>query len=289
MIVLKAVYGIIVVVVAAYAVDTAFTAILLLIKRCYVRSNKAKLVEEIKEVNVSLLKISEEQIRGDLLVITKQLEEVIMQKLINEKSLTDLLATTAKKEDYDEFIDVLTPVLKDLYKNYQFQLFCPTPDDLQSGYAIRFQIFRMDMDEDYNKLFRMAIDKGMTERDITLTFYDYVKEGNLIDLGDAEVMLLGTGISSILSGADLDIYITFMPKKYKEKKEAYEAKLAEEKAEQEKEKEAYMEQRNKTFETLTEATEVLSNLTKEIKEELPEKTEELEEVFEEVRDLYGKV
>lgn len=289
MVILKAIYGIIVVVTAAYAVDAALSTIILLIKRCHIRQSKIRLVEDFKEVNVSLLKISKEQIREELLSVTTQLEEVIMQKLINEKSLTELLNVTATQEDYDEFIGVLTPVLKDLYKNYQFQLFSPTPDDLQSGYAIRFQVFRMDMDEDYNKLFRMAIDKGMTERDITLTFYEYVKEGNLIDLGDAEVTLLGTGISSILSGADLDIYVSFMPKEYKEKKEAYEAKLAEEKEAQEKEKEEYMVQRNKTFNTLTEATDVLARLTEEVKEVLPEKTEELEETFEEVRDLYGKV
>lgn len=257
--------------------------------RMYLSLGQRKLQREYSELKKDAAEALKEKLRLEVLKFTETLEESILEKITNKKTLTELLHVTATEEDYDLFVADLIPALKDLYESYQFQLLKPTPGDYQSGYALGFQLFRVEMAEQYDRLFRLAIDKGMTEAGITKAFIRAVKAGDLIDLGDAVIVDHGTGVSSILTGDDLSIYVTFMTEEYKAKKEEVEAEQREKAEKEEAEKEAYLEQRKKTFETLTDATDVLAKLTEEVRQSIPEEVDALEEEFELVRDLYGKV
>ena len=208
-----------------------------------------------------------------------------MTKLENKKNLSELLITTATQEDYKEFVDALLPSLRDLYKSYQFQLLKPNPGDFVSGYALGFQLFRLEMEETYDYLFRLAIDKGMTEKGITLMFAEAVRNGELFDLGDVSIIDFGTGVSSILSGEDLRIYIAFATPEYMEKKAEAEAQAQTEREELKAKQEEMLAKREEAYDTLQEATDVLSRMTEEALEKFPE----LEEQYNTVRDLYSKV
>lgn len=223
--------------------------------------------------------------KKNLIQQIRTLEDVLLTKLENKKNLGELLVTTATQEDYKEFVDALLPSLKELYKSYQFQLLKPNPGDFVSGYALGFQLFRLEMEETYDYLFRLAIDKGMTEKGITLMFAEAVRNGELFDLGDVSIIDFGTGVSSILSGDDLRIYIAFATPEYMEKKAEAEAKAQAERDELKAKQEEMLAKREAAYDTLEEATDVLSRMTEEALEQFPE----LDEQYNVVRDLYSKV
>lgn len=260
---------------------------LFLIIECVTRHferKKQNLQEDALTIREEFLEVYATEKRN-LVQQIRTLEDVILTKLENKKNLSELLVTTATQDDYKEFVDALLPSLRDLYKSYQFQLLKPNPGDFVSGYALGFQLFRLEMEETYDYLFRLAIDKGMTEKGITLMFAEAVRNGELFDLGDVSIIDFGTGVSSILSGDDLRIYIAFATPEYMEKKAEAEAKAQAERDELKAKQEEMLAKREAAYDTLEEATDVLSRMTEEALEQFPE----LDEQYNVVRDLYSKV
>ena len=250
----------------------------------YFERKKQNLQEDALTIREEFLEVYATEKRN-LVQQIRTLEDVILTKLENKKNLSELLITTATQDDYKEFVDALLPSLRDLYKSYQFQLLKPNPGDFVSGYALGFQLFRLEMEETYDYLFRLAIDKGMTEKGITLMFSEAVKNGELFDLGDVSIIDFGTGVSSILSGEDLRIYIAFATPEYMEKKAEAEAKAQAEREELKAKQEEMLAKREEAYDTLEEATDILSRMTEEALEKFPE----LDEQYNVVRDLYSKV
>lgn len=284
------IYAIILIIAAHYLWISLMTVFDNFVFKVQYKLRQRKIETELDHVSRDVLELKKGQLRLDLLELAAIMEETIMEKFTNKKTLTELLQVTATEEDYKVFVKELLPLLDKLYKDYEFQLLKPTPDDFQSGYALGFQLFRMEMEETYDKLFRMAIDRGMTDAGITKEFLRAVKDGEFIDLGDAIISEVGTGVSTILTGEDLRIYVTFMTPEYKSKKDEHEAKIKEDLDKKKAEQEEYTEQRNKTYAALVDATDVLTSLTESVKEQIPgAPIEELEEEYELVRDLYGKV
>lgn len=260
---------------------------LFLIIECVTRHferKKQNLQEDALTIREEFLEVYATEKRN-LVQQIRTLEDVILTKLENKKNLSELLITTATQDDYKEFVDALLPSLRDLYKSYQFQLLKPNPGDFVSGYALGFQLFRLEMEETYDYLFRLAIDKGMTEKGITLMFSEAVKNGELFDLGDVSIIDFGTGVSSILSGEDLRIYIAFATPEYMEKKAEAEAQAQAEREELKAKQEEMLAKREEAYDTLQEATDVLSRMTEEALDKFPE----LDEQYNVVRDLYSKV
>ena len=250
----------------------------------YFERKKQNLQEDALTIREEFLEVYATEKRN-LVQQIRTLEDVILTKLENKKNLSELLITTATQDDYKEFVDALLPSLRDLYKSYQFQLLKPNPGDFVSGYALGFQLFRLEMEETYDYLFRLAIDKGMTEKGITLMFSEAVKNGELFDLGDVSIIDFGTGVSSILSGEDLRIYIAFATPEYMEKKAEAEAQAQAEREELKAKQEEMLAKREEAYDTLQEATDVLSRMTEEALDKFPE----LDEQYNVVRDLYSKV
>ena len=250
----------------------------------YFERKKQNLQEDALTIREEFLEVYATEKRN-LVQQIRTLEDVILTKLENKKNLSELLITTATQDDYKEFVDALLPSLRDLYKSYQFQLLKPNPGDFVSGYALGFQLFRLEMEETYDYLFRLAIDKGMTEKGITLMFAEAVRNGELFDLGDVSIIDFGTGVSSILSGEDLRIYIAFATPEYMEKKAEAEAQAQAEREELKAKQEEMLAKREEAYDTLEEATDVLSRMTEEALAKFPE----LDEQYNVVRDLYSKV
>lgn len=233
-----------------------------------------------KEVNKQRLKkVIEQEALVLIEVATNTLREmeIEMKEITNTKSLDQLLKTEATQEDYDAFVEEIATWTKELYKEYKFQLLQPGFEDYESGYAVVFQMFKEEKPELFENLFKQAIDKGLTDVQVNDTFVKLVKEGRVVDLGDVEIDEVGTGMSSILQGDDLRLFITFVTPEYKEKKEEVlkekeeKLKVAEEKREEANKKREY------AYATIVEASAVLKNMTEEAIKGNPELVEAYEE------------
>lgn len=130
----------------------------------------------------------------------------------NTQTLEELLLPRGTDEDYADFIGKLTKVVKKHYAEYQFLRQDPAPDDYENANCLVFQLFPDDFPEDYEYLFKLAIDKSLSEGEITRRFIQHVKDGEVLALGDVEVEDIGTGVSSIYQAQDLKVLISFTPK-----------------------------------------------------------------------------
>lgn len=238
--------------------------------RCKIR----ELEQEIKE--------GWEALSRDISSLNNQMRSNEMNKLVNKKTLTELLKTEAKEADYKEYAEALGTWVKELFEDYQFQLLKPAQDDLISGYALAFQIYRAEDPERFLELFKLAIDRGLTDEGINKAFVAYIQEGNVVDLGEAIISIEGTGTSSILRGDDLQIFISYETEEYKEKR--VEA-VAKQKEEADKHKEKVEKQRKlqeESYKILTEAGTILRQMSQKQLEENPEFIEQ----YKKVEELY---
>lgn len=237
------------------------------------RVNKEKLKRALEQEALKLVEVATKQIRE---------RELQMKTITNTKALNELLVHTATQEDYDNFVLDIAEWVGELYRDYKFQFLQPAEEDFESGYAVVFQMFRPEKPELFDNLFKLAIDRGLTDAEINETFVKLVKEGKVLELGDIEIDERGTGMSSILQGDDLRLFITFVTPEYKEKKEEI-LKEREEKLAVENEKRAEADKkREAAYRAIVEASAVLSNMTKEVVEQHPELTE----AYEEANKLY---
>lgn len=239
-------------------------------------------VEELKELKETieyLLEVNKELREGNQ--ITEGEDELIME-MKNKKSLTELLSVKAEREDYEEYVGYLVDWIKDLYENYSFQLLKPNPNDFQSGYAIGLQLFSGEKPEVFDKMFKLAISKGLRDDEVNKVFIEQLKEGKVIPLGDAVLSTSSTGVSTILRGEDLQVFISFETEEYKAKR--LEAEEADKKAreEQKEKQEAYIKQQKEIQKVLAEAASVLAQMTQEQLAENPE----FEEKYREVNGLF---
>lgn len=210
------------------------------------------------------------------------LEDTAIPVLVNEKNLEELLVDTATDADYQTFLDEIVWVVQDLYKNYQFLRQDPTPDDYNSGYYLAFQFIRGEYPEKYEKLFRLAIDRGLDPIKLNNLFVERAEKGEVLALGNAEVDSTQTGLSSILQGQDVRISITFAPKAYMEKKQElidarqkeYEEKLAEQ--------QEIAKQKDDALKSIRLAQVVLNNLVDEIAEK-----HDLQELVNQTKESMG--
>lgn len=234
------------------------------------------------EIAVSWIKIFNELDTETREIKPEKGKIVTMNKIENTKTLTGLLHTEPKEEDYKEYVDALVGWLKELYANYKFQLLKPNPDDFQSGYALLFQVFGGENPELFENLFKLAIDKGLKDDGINKEFVKQVKEGKLVELGGAIISPEETGSSSILRGDDLQVFIGFETAEYQEKRLE---KEAEDKAKQEEYKERQdkqMELQKESYKILTEAASVLKQMTQKQLEDNPDFVEQ----YDKVQELY---
>lgn len=131
----------------------------------------------------------------------------------NLLSLEDLVKQNDKLEDYEQYLDIVIKLIKEKYRTYRFLRVSPTHGDFNSGYFLSFTMTREDYPEDYEYLFRSAVSKGLTDQKINALFLDRVKAGEVLELGDVEIVE-GTAISPATQADDIMVNIVFMPREY---------------------------------------------------------------------------
>lgn len=246
----------------------------------YYQTNKQQkeLIEERKKVILKAIKELKSSVEDDM--NRKREEEEVMNRVVNEKSLTDLLVTEAVEADYKEYIAVLVGWIKDLYTNYDFQLLKPAPEDKNSGYAVMFQLFRGEKPEVFEQLFKLAIDRGLTDEAINKEFMKEIKAGEVVDLGDAIISIEGTGASSILRGEDIQVFISYETEAYKAEREEQERQDEAERKLFATKQDEYRKNQIEIQQILTEASAVLRQMTEKQLEDNPEFVEQVKKVKE---------
>lgn len=134
----------------------------------------------------------------------------------NKLNLEDLVLQNDNDEDYEDYLAVVTNLLRERYEKFRFLRISPTHGDYNSGYFLSFTITREQVPVEYEYLFRLAVSKGLTDSKINDLFYKAVKSGKVLPLGDVEIVV-GTGISPVTQADDLMANIVFMPRDYYEK------------------------------------------------------------------------
>lgn len=142
----------------------------------------------------------------------------------NTKTLEQLVNGVTKEEKdkaIDEFTNLLSKVTKRLYKSYQVLRLDPqTKEQRLYPHRLIFQSHISDelTSEEHNKMFKLAFDNNLTVFEINPVFRNKVKDGKVLELGNAVVT--ETSLGNILEGNTLSFSIEFMSKdNYEEKKQ----------------------------------------------------------------------
>lgn len=241
------------------------------------KKNSDRLFEKEKKEALTAITRLREEIEEDYL---KREEEKKLTKVENKKSLTELLKIEATEEDYQEYMTILSDWIKELYTNYDFQLLKPEPGDVKSGFAVSFQLFHAEKPEVFEKLFKLAIDRGLSDEGINKEFVKSVKAGDMVDLGDAIIAIEGTGSTSILRGDNLNIFISYETEEYKEEREKQEVLDKKAQEEYNEKQEAYRKKQEEIHKVLVEASAILREMNEKQLEANPEFVEQINKVKE---------
>lgn len=215
--------------------------------------------------------------------------------IANNHTLESMITVKPEETDYDTFVKVLTEAIKSDFENYKFLRQDPVPEDKTSGNCIIFNIFRDTHLEEFNYLFKLAVDRGLKDVDIIKHFQDAVAEGSVIPLGNAVVIKEETGVSSVLQGDSIRVMITYMTPEYAKAREEYIDSLREDaKAEQDKKVEAREEAerlykiRVNAIKELEEATTVLKAMREKAVEDFS-LSDSIEALSNKIKEVEGKV
>lgn len=253
-------------------------------KRKEIDAQKEKVQKDIEDI-YDIIGYELEQGRktgGNSMVEKTLTNEKTGLDISNHKALSELLEVHAKEEDYDVALDLVIRYITTLYEEYKFKLLKPQEGDYQSGYALTFTIDHNteESKEILETLFKLAIDRGLSEQELSDKFLEKVKEEEVVKLGDVEVD--GAGLSSVLSGEPVTAYIVYETVEYKQKREEQEEKQKEQQEIYEKAQEKQLKLREESHKALTEAAVILKEMNKEMVEANPEYLE----AYEKVRELY---
>lgn len=244
----------------------------------YTSEKKAEELLYNAKVKVTLTAI--DKLREELDNREKREEDNFMSKVQNKKSLTEILKVEATEEDYKEYMKILVDWIKDLYTNYNFQLLKPEPGDKKSGFAVSFELFHAEKPKEFEKLFKLAIDRGLSDEGINKEFMKAVKAGDIADLGDAIIAVEGTGSTSILRGENLNVFISYETPEYKEERIEQEDKDEAFQKEHSDKQKAYQDKQREIHQVLVEASAILREMNEKQLEDNPEFVEQINKVKE---------
>lgn len=189
----------------------------------------------------------------------------------NTKAIGELLDIRAEEEDYDLVLGLIIGRIKDMYENFEFSVMKPQYGDYLSGYAINFVIDGVNASDRQlmRNLFKLSLDRGLSEGILSRKFADLVEAGEVFELGDIIVDNGATGFSSLVTGEPIRVVITYETAEYKEKRLAQEEERDNARKEQEELREQQLKIREESHKALTEAAVILKEMSKEIIENHP--------------------
>lgn len=184
-----------------------------IVERKHRKKHHKEMEQEINREAFDTIQEAKMRLRED---ITE--ENIYMSEALNQHTIRELVTLEPTAEDYVDFVNLVGDRVKELYEQFQFALFEPAEGDLISGYFMQFQIFGQE--EIHNELFVHAMDKGIDTEEANEYFFDKLKAGEVLPLGDnIQLERDGTGISPVKTGDDIRIIVSFVTDEYKEKQD----------------------------------------------------------------------
>lgn len=245
-------------------------------------AHQVRVIENLKSELTSLIATLLQGVSKDLSSLIRKEEDYLGSARYNSKSLSELLDDRAEEQDYQKFLDGIILIVKKLYRDYKFVQQHPAEGDTQSGYYLALQIFSHENPEEYDELFRLAVDKSLDPYKLSDMFVKKLAAGEVIALGDAVIDEANSGLSSILQGQDVRVNITYAPKEYMERKQEVLTKQLADYKEAEAEKAALAEEKLKVFKSVQLAERVLSELTDQVAEKY-----EMQELVKTIKESMG--
>lgn len=232
-----------------------------------------KQAEELREDVISVLdELYTSEEKGEM----GNMEESTID--LNHKTLADLVDDTPVEEGYEQAINLLGGAILDSYEDYKFTLLRPAKDDYLSGYGIRMVYSKETHPALVEALFKLAVKHNLQDEELAKRLGEELADNRILEIGDVIVDAKSSGVSSIVSGDPITVFITFEPEEYIEKRKEAEAK---QKAEREEAEEKRKEQdaiREEGYKQLLLASELVNKLSEELVAEHPEFMEAYEDL-----------
>ncbi len=195
-----------------------YTLILFLGVKKSVKEHKEekKYSESIKRALGKLNEIKND-IKGDS-TMTKL--ETKVEGVENKLTLTDLLTRKASLSQYSEVVDLVTELIKNRYKNYQFTIY-PSTDDASPNFLQIVSNWHDDP-ELHKLIFAKGMEYGIKMEELQKHFRDHIKNGHVLDLGPDVVVITDDGSNSAptnlspintgLEGSEVAVIVSFIEK-----------------------------------------------------------------------------
>jgi len=195
-----------------------YTLILFLGVKKSVKEHKEekKYSESIKKALSKLNEIKND-IKGD---ITMTKLETKVEGVENKLSLSELLTRKASLSQYSEIVDLVTKLIQNRYRNYQFTIY---PSTEEHGLNFMQVVSNWHDDPELHKLiFAKGIEYGIEMEELQKHFREHIKNGHVFDLGHDVVVVTDDGsnssptnlspINTGLEGSEVAVIVSFIEK-----------------------------------------------------------------------------
>ena len=164
----------------------------------------------------------------------------------NEFNLQELVEHEAGEKEYQEYVDLMIESIKKAYDNFEFNKTNPVSGQEDLGWRLEF-VLSKDKTENYNELRKTILSNNLEGDKISEMFSESVEDGEVLELGEAVVNGMYTGVGGTALSDSFQAMISFTTPQFEEEvkeakekaKEQAEKDLAEEREKEKKQVEAY--------------------------------------------------
>ena len=251
--------------------------ILIIVKQYF--TEKIRKNKKIDNINKSINEIKEYYY---LLNKVKIIQEEFINNMKNEFNLQELVEHEAGEKEYQEYVDLMVESIKKDYDNFEFNKTNPVSGQEDLGWRLEF-VLSKDKTENYNELRKLILSNNLEGDKISEMFSESVEEGEVLELGEAIVNEMYTGVGGTALSDSFQAIISFTTPQYEE-----EVKEAKEKAKEEAEKQLAEEQEKdkKQVEAYAKISAVQQNLDSSLRNALEETHPEVLESMDELYKTY---
>ena len=260
--------------------------VVILISLLQIRSTVKQYFKEKKHKDIQLNNINDTitEIRQYyyLLNRVKIIQEEFINNMKNEFNLQELVEHEAGEKEYQEYVDLMIESIKKAYDNFEFNKTNPVSGQEDLGWRLEF-VLSKDKTENYNELRKTILSNNLEGDKISEMFSESVEDGEVLELGEAVVNGMYTGVGGTALSDSFQAMISFTTPQFEE-----EVKEAKEKAKEQAEKELAEEQEKekKQVEAYAKISAVQQNLDSSLRDALEESHPEVLENMDELYKTY---
>ena len=257
--------------------------VVILISLLQIRSTVKQYFKEKKHKDIQLNNINDTitEIRQYyyLLNRVKIIQEEFINNMKNEFNLQELVEHEAGEKEYQEYVDLMIESIKKAYDNFEFNKTNPVSGQEDLGWRLEF-VLSKDKTENYNELRKTILSNNLEGDKISEMFSESVEDGEVLELGEAVVNGMYTGVGGTALSDSFQAMISFTTPQFEEG-----VKEAKEKAKEQAEKDLAEEQEKekKQVEAYAKISAVQQNLDSSLRDALedthPEVLENMDELY----------